>query len=101
MSYCRFVEADAYIFLSTDGLNCCGCSLAKRIKLETPYIDFLGIPHEYEYEYKVYTTAQDMLDHIEEHREHGDYIPFHVEVAIQKDFPDLNAPIAEIKEKLT
>lgn len=99
MSYCRFSDADAYIFLSTDGLNCCGCSLAPRTKLETPYIDILGISHDYEYEYKIYDTAQDMLDHIQEHRANGDYIPFDVDLSLKADFPDLNASTAETEEE--
>lgn len=95
MSYCRFSNADAYIFQSTRGLECCGCTMAERTKLDTPYIDFLGIPHDYEYEYKVYDTAQEMLDHIESHRKNGDYIPSDVDRRLREDFPDLNASTAE------
>lgn len=99
MSYCRFLEADAYIFQSTRGLECCGCIHAPRTKLKTPYKDFFGLEHEYEYEPVWFLTAQEMLDHIAFHREQGDYIPEHVDERLRREFPDLNASTAETEEE--
>ena len=99
MSYCRFLEADAYIFLSRRGLECCGCAHAKGTKLDPPRVDFLGIEHDYEYEDTYFDTAQEMLDHIAFHREQGDDIPEYVDEDIRKDFPDLNASTAETEEE--
>lgn len=100
MSYCRFLEADAYIFQSYSGLECCGCILAKPRKLSQPYKDMFGITHSFEYE-KVgpFTTAQEMLDHIKTHREAGHDIPEYVDEKIKKDFPDLNASVVETEEE--
>jgi hypothetical protein len=99
VSYCRLLEADAYIFLSSLGLECCGCSLAPRKKLEQPYIDILGNSQDYKYEHIVFETAQGMLDHIKVHRDAGDYIPQNVDIDIKKDFPDLNASLVETEEE--
>lgn len=100
MSYCRFIEADAYIFQSYSGLECCGCALAERRELPQPYKDMLGIVHSFEYE-KVgpFTTAQEMLDHIKIHREAGHDIPEYVDEKIKKDFPDLTVSIAETEDQ--
>ena len=99
MSYCRFSDADAYIFQSTRGLECCGCFHAPRTKLEVPYVDFLGLEHEYDYEPVWFLTAQEMLDHIAFHREQGDDIPLDVDERLKRDFPDLNASTAETEEE--
>lgn len=99
MSYCRFIEADAYIFKSTRGLECCGCIHAPKTKLEIPYTDMFGLEHEYEYESVWFLTAQEMLDHIAFHREQGDEIPLDVDERLYKDFPDLNASTAETEEE--
>lgn len=77
MSYCRFIEADAYIYDdSLHGLYCCACSLSK---VEMVYSDFFktempaseGFIAGYDYD--------KMLDHIEEHRKAGHYIPADVD----------------------
>ena len=73
MSYCRFTEADAYIYDDSHyGLYCCACSLSK---VEMIYNDFFkaempaweGFVAGYDYD--------KMLTHIAEHRAAGDYIP--------------------------
>lgn len=99
MSYCRFSDADAYIFQSTRGLDCCGCIHAPRTELKVPYTDFFGLEHEFEYEPVYFLTAQEMLDHIAFHREQGDYIPEYADERIRRDFPDLNASTAETEEE--
>lgn len=95
MSYCRFSDADAYIFQSIRGLECCGCIHATRTKLDQPYTDILGIEHEYSYEPVYFLTAQEMLDHIAFHRGQGDDIPEDVDARLRREFPDLNASTAE------
>lgn len=66
MSYCRFLEADAYIYDDIYyGLYCCGCSLKGS---------FIA---EYDYD--------KMLAHIAEHRTVGDYIPEYVDEALIED----------------
>ena len=73
MSYCRFIEADAYIYDDVYyGLYCCACSLSN---VEMKYNDFFkaempvwdGFACGYDYDL--------MLTHIAEHRANGDYIP--------------------------
>lgn len=100
MSYCRFSGADAYIYLGTNGLECCGCIMATREALEQPYTDRLGITHEFYYEpVGPFVTAREMLDHIAEHRAEGHDIPEYVDTAIKEDFPDLDASTAETEEE--
>lgn len=100
MSYCRFSsDSDAYIYQSTQGLDCCGCSIAPKKKLETPFIDMFGFEHEYEYETVVFDTAQEMLDHVALHRELGHKIPESVDERLRREFPDLNASTAETEEE--
>lgn len=100
MSYCRFGEADAYIYLSTSGLECCGCFLAPREKYPEPYTDMFGITRE-EYSLPVgpFDTAQDMLNHIAEHRAAGHYIPEDVDQRLKEEYPDLDASTAETEEE--
>lgn len=100
MSYCRFIEADAYIFLSSEGLECCGCIMAKKEKYPEPRIDMFGNTWE-EYSLPVgpFKTAREMLEHIAEHRAHGHNIPDYVDQRIKEDYPDLDASTAETKEE--
>ena len=100
MSYCRFLEADAYIFLSSSGLECCGCIMAPKEKYPTPYVDMFGITWE-ERSLPVgpFDTAREMLDHIAEHRAKGHDIPDYVDERLKEDFPDLDASTAETEEE--
>lgn len=73
MSYCRFIEADAYIYDDAYyGLYCCACSLSNvtirysdLLKMELPFYD--GFVAKYDYD--------KMLAHVAEHRAAGHYIP--------------------------
>ena len=73
MSYCRFIEADAYIYDDVYyGLYCCACSLSNvEIKynsffqMEIPAYDGFACGYDYD----------KMLEHIAEHRAAGHYIP--------------------------
>lgn len=100
MSYCRFGEADAYIYLGVNGLECCGCIMAPREKYPTPYVDMFGLTWEdYSLPVGPFETARQMLDHIAEHRAAGHYIPEDVDTAIKKDYSDLDASTAETVEE--
>lgn len=62
MSYCRFIEADVYVFEDTGGFFCCcGCSLS-----EINWGSFNC------------THRSQMIDHLKKHQELGDYVPEHV-----------------------
>ena len=100
MSYCRFGEADAYIYLGSQGFECCGCIMAPKEKYPTPYVDMFGITWE-EYSLPVgpFDTAREMLGHIAEHRAKGHDIPYYVDARIKEDYPDLDASTAETKEE--
>lgn len=96
MSYCRFGEADAYIFMSYSGFECCGCVMATRRAREVPYTDMLGIEHKFMYEpVGPFTTAQEILDHIAEHRKEGHSIPQDVDARIREEYPDLSEYLGE------
>lgn len=78
MSYCRFIESDAYIYDdSYYGLMCCVCSLMP-MRMTTPNSMF---PDSFEindnfiagYDY------DKMLSHVKDHREAGNYIPIDVD----------------------
>lgn len=100
MSYCRFGDNDAYIFMTNQGFDCCACSLATRTALEVPYIDSLGIPHHFDYEpVGPFTTAKEMLNHIAEHRANGDHISADVDIEILSDYPDTDASVVETDEE--
>lgn len=100
VSYCRFGDSDAYIYLGVDGLECCGCIMATRNALEKPYTDILGITHEFTYDpVGPFDTAREMLNHIAEHRAEGHNIPEYVDIAIKEDYPDLDASTAETEEE--
>lgn len=65
MSYCRFGEADVYVFFSAQGhLECCGCSLSS--------------------DWSYHSTA-DMLAHLQAHRDAGDQVPRWVDEALRAD----------------
>lgn len=73
MSYCRFIDADAYIYDDSHyGLYCCACSLSDMtieynefLKMDMPV--WAGFIAGYDY--------NKMLAHIADHRAVGHYIP--------------------------
>ena len=73
MSYCRFIEADVYIYDDVyHGLYCCACSLSNVemqyndfFKMEMPVWDGFACGYDYD----------KMLAHVAEHRAAGHYIP--------------------------
>ncbi len=100
MSYCRFSGADAYIYLGYYGIECCGCILAEKTKLDKPIPTNFGFEVMYSYEQVgPFETAREMLEHIAEHRDAGHDIPLYVDEAIKEDFPDLDASVLETEEE--
>lgn len=100
MSYCRFLEADAYIYLGSGGLECCGCIMAPKVEYLEPYTDMFGIPRkEYSLPVGPFTTPREMLNHISEHRAEGHNIPDYVDTAIKEDYPDLDVSTVETEEE--
>ena len=84
MSYCRFGEADVYIYDDVyHGIICCACSLLytgemeynELFKGEVPVISNFVAGYD----------RQKMLDHIEDHRAAGDHIPFDVDLRLRKE----------------
>jgi len=85
MSYCRFGEADAYIYYSAyDALVCMACSLM-------PTRDDELFPDTFIAE----TDYQKMLDHISEHRNNGDYIPFSVDERLKREMQNISEYMAD------
>lgn len=69
MSYCRFLEADAYIYDDVNyGIICCFCWTVP---------DSGNFIAGYDYDM--------MLNHISEHRSAGDYIPTRVDEELIKE----------------
>lgn len=100
MSYCRFGDNDAYIFMTYQGFDCCGCIMATRSALEHPWTDKLGFTHEFDYEpVGPFTTARAMLDHIAEHRAQGHQISADVDVRIMSEYPDPDVSVVETDEE--
>lgn len=89
MSYCRFGEADAYIYMTYAGFECCGCSLATKAAKSVDDYEPVG----------PFTTARSMLDHIAEHRKRGDDIPEDVDIRIMAEYPDPDASVVETPEE--
>jgi hypothetical protein len=84
MSYCRFGEADAYIYYSAyDALVCMACSLM-------PIKDDELFPDTFIAE----TDYPKMLDHIAEHRNNGDYIPFSVDERLKREMQNISEYMA-------
>lgn len=89
MSYCRFGEADAYIYMTYSGFDCCACSLATKAAKDVDDYEPVG----------PFTTARSMLDHIAEHRAQGDHIPDDVDLQIMSEYPDPDASVVETPEE--
>ena len=77
MSYCRFIEADAYIFDHVNfGLYCMACSL---MPLKTEYSTFFKEDFTINESFSAGYDYELMLAHVAEHRAAGDYIPENVD----------------------
>lgn len=73
MSYCRFMESDAYIFKNLKGeFECCACAL---MSLEA-YNSFYA------------STEEEMLEHIAEHRAAEHDIPEFVDEKLKREIAE-------------
>lgn len=73
MSYCRFSEADAYIYDDVShGLYCCACSL---MPTKTFYSEFFKQDITVNESFVAGYDYDLMLAHVAQHRAAGDYIP--------------------------
>lgn len=69
MSYLRFLEGDAYVFMNVGGwLECCACFLEKE--------DWGSFEAD---------STQKMIDHLTEHKKAGHRIPDHVFEELWRD----------------
>lgn len=79
MSYCRFIEADVYVFTAWDSIECCFCSLQEREWVEDSTALFKGyfknigetVPYKF-------TSNSEMIGHLRIHQSKGDYVPDYV-----------------------
>lgn len=80
MSYCRFGEADVYVFTTKDGIECCFCSLQKREWVDDPtYTLFKGyFKRVGEIIQNTFKSNAEMITHLRIHQEKGDYVPDYV-----------------------
>lgn len=77
MSYSRFLEADVYVFMHTQGyLYCCACWLDERME-QTGFCAF---------------TTKDMIDHLKLHEETGHRVPSDIYERLLADDSD-NFPV--------
>jgi phage replication-related protein YjqB (UPF0714/DUF867 family) len=64
MSYCRFLEADVYVFMHVSGwLECCMCPLVRE--------------HQDEISFKAFDTDT-MIAHLKKHVAAQHHVPLHV-----------------------
>lgn len=69
MSYCRFSEADVYLFESTNGgFECCLCSIASETLAST-----------------IMETRMEVLFHVRQHRAVNDYVPESVDFRLLQE----------------
>lgn len=72
MSICRFGEADVYVFYDiAGGITCCACSLQKK--------DWSSFNC---------ATNDEMIAHLKQHVEAGDYVPQHAFDRLEEDKED-------------
>lgn len=83
MSYCRFSEADVYIYDHIQyGLYCCYCSISPTSKQYNAFFE-----EEVE-SYGDFIAGRDydkMIAHIADHRAAGDFIPDYVDEYLIED----------------
>jgi hypothetical protein len=86
MSYCRFGEADAYIYDDAYyGIICCACSLLDKGKTE---VAEYGDEEPIFYNFVAGYNRQKMLDHIAEHRYVHHYIPLDVDERLKEEIEE-------------
>ena len=89
MSYARFGwdGSDVYLFVASEGLECCGCLLQKREWIDDDeraifkgYMKAVGeiVPH-------VFKTTDEMITHLQKHTDAGHCVPDDVVPALLED----------------
>lgn len=79
MSYVRFGEngSDVYVYVSSRGIECCGCGLQKREWVDDPSRPLIGgylkpvgeiVPY-------VFDSNAEMIAHLDLHRSKGHTVP--------------------------
>jgi hypothetical protein len=107
MSYCRFSDADIYLYDDVGGyINCCACSIApkhntlfttggklfgKKIR-PCKYCTGSGCDHCMMHGDTHLFTASEALEHVKAHRERGDNVPDYVDERLLEE---------QAKEKMT
>lgn len=84
MSYCRFLEADAYIYDDVSlGIICCSCLLLDEGEMEYSPLFKMDLP-----KMNHFVAGYDydkILDHIKDHRDNGHYIPLYVDERLKEE----------------
>jgi hypothetical protein len=80
MSYCRFSEADVYVYTSARGIECCGCWLVPRTWVDDPGRSLFGGYYQQDNpdDTTTYHSNEAMIAHLEQHRAAGHHVPDHV-----------------------
>lgn len=99
MSYCRFSDADVYVFLAVDlGLECCGCILQEREWVDDPdrpiFGGYLKAVGEKINAYGL--TTDEMLAHLQRHRAAGHDVPDYVFADLEADREENDAYLAAL-----
>lgn len=87
MSYCRFGEADVYIYDDAYyGIICCACSLLDtgETKYSTVFKTEMPVIHNFVAGY----DRQKMLEHIAEHRYVHHYVPWDVDERLKEEIEE-------------
>lgn len=87
MSYCRFGEADVYVYHDVGGyINCCACPRGEQVPT---IIEGLTMGRDF----KAYTRSA-MIEHLEWHRELGDDVPEDVFERLRREIAEGNDAVA-------
>lgn len=86
MSYCRFGEADVYVYTSSSAIECCACSLHSYEDKSDPNATGIArmrgmmtqIPDDIKSTFGGPNANQDMIDHLRVHQARGDDVPEYV-----------------------
>lgn len=83
MSYARASEpgSDVYVFLTTGGLECCGCDLRARVVVEPDAVRSHGL------------TTDEMIAHLRRHQDVGDGVTEETFWLIEGDRAEIDAAV--------
>lgn len=85
VSYCRFGEADVYIYDDTHfGLICCMCSIAPTKEVETNFL-LTGDLYTVHENFVAGEDYDEMIKHIRKHRINKHYVPIEVDQRLIED----------------